>query len=43
MLERVAEQLATWDCTALGKPFDLEEFLARVRSCLSDAPRPDPD
>jgi DNA-binding response OmpR family regulator len=37
LLKRVAEQLSAWDCAVLRKPFDLDELLAAVRTCLGKA------
>jgi DNA-binding response OmpR family regulator len=43
LLERVADRLGVWACGALLKPFDLEQFLVRVRTCLGAAPGPGSD
>jgi DNA-binding response OmpR family regulator len=39
LLERAREELAAWDCGAVRKPFEVEEFLAAIRACLAKAPR----
>jgi DNA-binding response OmpR family regulator len=37
VLRRVAEQLTSWDCTVLRKPFDIDELVAAIRDCLAKA------
>jgi CheY-like chemotaxis protein len=43
VLVRVVDRLPAWTCGALRNPFALDEFLAAVRICRGEAPRPEPD
>lgn len=36
-LERMRPWLDAWACAVIEKPFDIDDFLAAVRSCLGDA------
>ena len=35
-LERMRRWLDDWACAVIEKPFDIDDFLAAVRSCLGD-------